>query len=196
MSLRTKKKTSFAVPEGIYDGVLVGIYDLGTQENEMYGKEQEKVLFVWELVDEGNGEPLTISKFYSNSHHEKSALRRDFEALTGRALTKEEEESGIDLKSLLGTPAQVQIVKETLNGKERSKIKSVMKFREKRKLMAKSTLTYFDISESQDSLDDIPKWIAKIIQRSREFTEGVVVTDETNVKTENEPQEQTQLEPF
>jgi hypothetical protein len=194
MALRTKKKNSFVVPTGIYDGVLVGIYDLGTQENDMYKKEQEKVLFAWELVDLGNGEPVTISKFYTNSHHEKSSLRHDFEALTGRTLTKVEDESGIELKTLLGTPAQVQIVQENINGKERSKIKSVMKFREKRKLKVRSKLMYFDMSESPDIPDDTPEWIAEIIKRSLEFKEGIPVV--AHEKDEKPPKEQTTKKPF
>jgi hypothetical protein len=192
MALKTKKKTSFAIPEGIYDGVLVGVYDLGTQQNEMFKKEQEKVLFVWELVDDEHPDPLTISKFYTNSHHEKSALRHDFEAITGRSLTKEEEESGVELKSLLGTPAQVQIVKDNVNGKERSKIKSVMKFREKRKIKAKSNLVYYDMTENQELPNDTPEWIAQIIKRSIEFTKGFAVA--TNKGDGEFPPEQTVME--
>jgi hypothetical protein len=194
MALRTKKRNSFSVPEGIYDGVLVGVYDLGTQQNEMFKKEQEEVLFVWELVDEEHTEPLTISKFYTNSHHEKSALRRDFEAITGRSLTKEEEESGVELKSLLGTPAQVQVVTDNANGKERSKIKSVMKFRERREIKAKSNLMYYDMTENHELPNDTPEWIAQIIQRSREFTRGFPVV--TNTSDGQLPQEQTKKEPF
>jgi hypothetical protein len=196
MSLKTKKKTSFAIPEGSYDGVLVAIYDLGTQDNEMYKKEQEQVLFVWELIDEDNVNPLTINRFYNNSHHENADLRKDFGVLTGRSLTAEEEESGIELKSLLGIPAHLQVVNVKKKGKERPKIMSVMKFREKRKVTPKSNLVYFDMTESMELPKDTPDWIAQIIQRSREFREGVVVTSETNEKTESEVQELSQLEPF
>jgi hypothetical protein len=194
LGLKTKKKTSYVVPDGTYDAVLVGIYDLGTQVNEMYKKEQEKVLFVWELIDEDRTEPLTISRFYTLSHHAKSTLRHDLEAILGRSFTKEEDRSGIDLRTLLGATTQVQVITESINGKDRSKIKSIMKPRDHRNITPKNTLTYYDMNESLELPEGTPDWIAEIILRSREFNDGTPVSPDNG--KDHKQSEETVLEAF
>ena len=61
--LLLKKKKGFSIPEGIYQGVLVGIYDLGVQQSEKYGNEAHKICLVFELPD---AETTFDEKKYAN----------------------------------------------------------------------------------------------------------------------------------
>jgi hypothetical protein len=123
---------------GVYHGVLVGIYDLGTQDSTYLGQvsQKRKGVLLWELVgvrisgtDQQTGEawdrPRTLSKRYTLSMGDKAALRRDVEAVRGKRMTKEEAAS-FDLSSLLGLNAQLQVTQRTADGKTYSDIQSVM----------------------------------------------------------------------
>jgi hypothetical protein len=78
-----------------------------------------QVLIKWELCDEmmtaPEGEqlrPFSVTKRYTNSLNEKSALRSHLEAWLGRQLSPQEL-SGFALSSLLGTACQLTIVHES-----------------------------------------------------------------------------------
>ena len=123
---------------GVYHGVLVGIYDLGTQASTYLGVESQKRkgVLLWELVglrisgqDPQTGEawdrPRTISKRYTLSMGDKAALRRDVEAVRGSRMTKEDA-GKFDLSSLLGLNAQLQVTQRVVDGKTYVDIQSVM----------------------------------------------------------------------
>lgn len=119
-------------PEGTHLARCIRIIDLGTQTNEYQGKInfQEQILIFWELPNElsDNGEPLLISKFYTNSFYEKASLRHDLETWRGREFSKEElkvfEQNPFDLQSLLGLPCLLSVVH---NDKGRAKVGAVLK---------------------------------------------------------------------
>lgn len=118
------------VPPGAYIGRCYSLIDLGTQlSTGQYGeKMQHKIRIAWELFGEDeNGQPLTmmvdgkempmtISKSYTMSLHEKSALRKDLAAWRGKDFT-DEEAKGFDVSKLIGAYCMVNATTSETNGK-------------------------------------------------------------------------------
>ena len=75
------------VPIGVHKARCVKVIDLGTQKQE-YGGEiswKRQILVIWELPEElNNDQPMTISKFYTLSLHEKANLGMDLTSWRGR----------------------------------------------------------------------------------------------------------------
>jgi len=109
------------VPTGVHKARCVRVIDLGTQRQEYSGEVSWKrqVMLIWEVPgqDNLNGEPLTISKFYTLSLHEKSNLGADLTSWRGRAFT-ETEKQGFDISKLAGVPCMLNVV-EGKNGRPR-----------------------------------------------------------------------------
>lgn len=123
------------VPAGAYIGRCYSVIDLGTQlSSGQYGeKMQHKIQLRWELFGEdeqgnpltinveGKEMPLTISKSYTVSLHEKSGLRRDLAAWRGRDFT-DEEAKGFDVSKLVGAYCMVNVTTSETNGKTYSNV--------------------------------------------------------------------------
>ena len=123
------------VPPGAYIGRCFSLIDLGTQlTNGQYGeKAQHKIRIGWELFGEDeNGEPLTIdvngvmmpmtiSKSYTVSLHEKASLRKDLAAWRGKDFS-DEEARGFDVQKLLGAYCMVNITTSETAGKTYSNV--------------------------------------------------------------------------
>jgi hypothetical protein len=123
------------VPAGAYIGRCYSLIDLGTQlTSGQYGdKLQHKIQIRWELFGEdeqgqpltinmdGKEMPLTISKSYTVSLHEKSALRRDLAAWRGKAFTDEEAKC-FDVSKLLGAYCMVNVTTSESGGKTYSNV--------------------------------------------------------------------------
>ncbi len=123
------------VPPGAYIGRCFSLIDLGTQTTSgQFGeKSNHKIRIGWELFGEdedgnpltieidGKEMPLTISKSYTVSLHEKAALRRDLAAWRGRDFT-DEEARGFDVSKLLGDYCMVNITQSESNGKTYSNV--------------------------------------------------------------------------
>lgn len=118
------------VPPGVYIGRCYSLIDLGTQlTSGQYGeKMQHKIKISWELFGEddaghpltilvdGKEIPLTISKNYTVSLHEKAGLRKDLAAWRGKDFT-EEEAKAFDVSKLLGAYCMVNCTISETNGK-------------------------------------------------------------------------------
>lgn len=118
------------VPPGAYIGRCYSLIDLGTQESTgQFGtKFQHKIRIAWELFGEdeqgnpltvevdGKTMPMTISKSYTVSLHEKAGLRKDLAAWRGRDFT-EEEAKAFDVSKLLGAYCMVNCTQSETNGK-------------------------------------------------------------------------------
>lgn len=123
------------VPPGAFIGRCYSLIDLGTQlSSGQYGeKMQHKIRIGWELFGEDeNGEPLTvdvdgqqmpmtISKSYTVSLHEKAGLRKDLAAWRGRDFT-DEEARGFDVAKLVGAYCMVNVTTSETNGKTYSNV--------------------------------------------------------------------------
>lgn len=123
------------VPAGVHIGRCYSLIDLGTQlSSGQYGeKMQHKVRIGWELfgedeqgqpltiVTDGKEMPLTISKSYTVSLHEKAGLRKDLSAWRGRDFT-EEEAKAFDISKLVGAYCMVNVTTSESNGKTYSNV--------------------------------------------------------------------------
>lgn len=118
------------VPPGAYIGRCYSLIDLGTQlTSGQYGEKlQHKIRIGWELFGEdeegnpltvdvdGKQMPMTISKSYTVSLHEKAGLRKDLAAWRGRDFT-DEEAKAFDVSKLLGAYCMVNATTSDTNGK-------------------------------------------------------------------------------
>ena len=172
MSLIAKKKKGFTIPAGVYQGILIGIHDLGTQYSEKYHKEDLKVAFVFELPDAETSmdTPVTLCKIYTNSLHEKATLRKHIEALVGTSLSETQIDEGVDLSKLLGANVQLQVVQTESDGRTRMNIQNVMALAPKTKrLKSFSEHTFYEIDSFRDIPASTPEWIRLQIVKSKEW---------------------------
>jgi hypothetical protein len=123
------------VPSGVHIGRCYSIIDLGTQVTDgQFGlKEQHKIRIGWELFGEdddgkpltvdvdGKEMPMTISKSYTVSLHEKANLRKELAAWRGRDFT-EEEAKAFDVSKLVGAYCMVNVTTSENNGKTYSNV--------------------------------------------------------------------------
>lgn len=123
------------VPPGAYIGRCYSLVDLGTQlTTGQYGEKlQHKMRIGWELFGEdeegkpltieidGKEMPLTITKGYTVSLHEKAGLRRDLAAWRGKDFT-DEEAKGFDVQKLVGAYCMVNVTTSETNGKTYSNV--------------------------------------------------------------------------
>jgi hypothetical protein len=127
------------VPTGVHIARCVGVIDLGTQTVEFQGqsKDMHKLQIQWEVLGEdeagvpmtididGKDMPLTISKRYTLSLHEKASMRRDLEAWRGKPFDADDLK-GFDVAKLLGAYCMLNVVEqEGGNGKTFANIQSI-----------------------------------------------------------------------
>lgn len=126
------------VPAGAYVARCYSLIDLGTQltSGQFGEKMQHKIRIGFEILDcdedghplttiyDGAEMPMTISKSYTVSLHEKASLRRDLAAWRGRDFT-DEEAAGFDIAKLIGAYCMVNVTTSENNGKTYSNIAGV-----------------------------------------------------------------------
>lgn len=118
------------VPPGVYIGRCYSLIDMGTQmtHGQFGDKAQYKIRLAWELFGEeedgtpltvqvnGKTMPMTISKSYTLSLHEKANLRKELAAWRGKDFT-DEEALGFDVSKLIGAWCMVNAAHSEHNGK-------------------------------------------------------------------------------
>ena len=126
------------VPAGVFIGRCYELIDMGTQTSETgqyAGKSAHKIKIGFELFgddEEGNpltievdGKgmmPLTITKDYTVSLHEKANLRKELAAWRGKDFT-DDEAKAFDVSKLIGVYAMVNVThKANAQGKVRANI--------------------------------------------------------------------------
>ena len=165
------------IPSGTYFGRCVSIIDLGTQTETYQGKtsQKPKMMVVWEIPEhrfsgqDGAEGPRTLSVWYTVSLNEKANLRRDLESWRGKQF---EEGDWFEYKNLLGQACLLGVMQYTnQNGKERNKITSVQKLPQAYpEAPLESTLTYFDLSEfNQSTFDGLSEKLQEKIMQSSEW---------------------------
>ncbi|CAB4153050.1 hypothetical protein UFOVP612_39 [uncultured Caudovirales phage] len=116
MKLSEKKNTSFTPhPEtdGPIKAVLVDITDLKKRMTQYGEKDEFRLVFETEVMDEENDRRFCIwSRGYTPSLGEKAALRKDLKKLMGRDLTQAELDE-FDLEALIGHGVKLIIQHET-----------------------------------------------------------------------------------
>ena len=165
------------IPEGAYAAVCTRVVDLGTQFNKMFGSRARKILICWEIPEctievDGNPMPRMISREFSLTLNDKSALKPFLEAWRGKSFS-DDELSGFDLGNVLCAPCQMQIIH---NEAGYEKITSIMAFPKGLEKPAPATETiYFDLTDNNclDKIDKLPDWIKDKIKESPEYREIV-----------------------
>ena len=181
MAKGSEKSSSFpSVSVGVHKARCIKVIDLGTQKNEYEGNItwKRQVLVIWETPDQTNetSEPLTISKFYTLSLHEKSNLGIDLTSWRGRAFS-ETEKKGFDIANLIGQPCTLNVIQ----GNKNNKIGSVMPLAKGDKIAEQyHTNVIFDLKDFQNGkkevFNQLPEGIRNMILRSREL-EGLDQSD-------------------
>ena len=191
MSLIAKSgETSYPkVPIGVHKARCVKAIDLGTQKQEYAGEISWKrqILVIWELPEElNNDQPMTISKFYTLSLHEKSNLGKDLTSWRGRPFT-ETEKQGFDVRNLIGVPCQLNVMHKD-NGKE--DISSIMPLGKNDKIAEQFNASVsFDINDFQkgkkETFNQLSEGIRRMILRSKEL-DGIDQTDNGDEGNDND----------
>ena len=168
------------VPTGVHNARCVRVIDLGTQRNDYGGNitYKRQVLIIWEVPDQiSNDIPMTISKFYTLSLHEKSNLGMDLVSWRGRPFT-EQEKQGFDITKLIGIPCQINVMHND-SGKE--KISSVMPLGKDTKIHEQHhesiSFSIDDFQKGQrEQFNKLSEGIRKMILRSKEL-DGIDTSD-------------------
>lgn len=111
-----KKEMEFsAAPEGLHQAVCCDVVDLGIVEIEWKGvkKMQHKIKIRWEIDEVDPKSPkgyrYQVSRRFTLSLDDKSALKPFLESWRGRKFTREETE-GFDVEKLIGANCQIQVL--------------------------------------------------------------------------------------
>lgn len=180
--------TFIQAPLGIHVGSFTKFIDLGTQTGEYDGKPtiKRQAHVTWELPEElmDDGQPFTISKFYTQSLHEKAGFVKDYISFVGKA----PDPATFDPKELLGKPCQVIVAQRVdSQGREKHVVSGLAPI--KAKDVPKSIhnpLVYFDLDNfDQEVFDAIPQGIQGIIAKSPEYAKVVGGDFEVEVEAED-----------
>jgi hypothetical protein len=192
-------KTFEPVPSGVHMAVCYSVIDLGVHYSEKYGKSAHKVLITWEIpeetiqTDEGE-KPRVISKQYTISLHEKAVLRQHLEAWRNKPFT-EEELAGFDLKKVLGTGCQLQVMHRENNGKTYAEIASIMALPKGFKMdKPVNKMVYFEMSDGNatrilNEMASLHDWQQQRIKESETYKELVNPPQVDNKEIETEDDE-------
>ena len=175
-SAKTKREI---VPSGTHIARCYSMIDIGTVEWEYNGetKYTHKVRLSFELPNEmrdfGEEEkPMSISKEYTLSLHEKSNLRKDFESWRGKSFTKKEIKS-FDLTSVLGSSCNVSIIHKTSkSGNEFAQIGSISSMTKGSKCPEQINKNFvFNYHDNFDEnwLNNQPQWVQDQIKSTDEY---------------------------
>ena len=169
-----EKSSSFpSVSVGVHKARCVKVIDLGTQKNEFEGNItwKRQILVIWEVPEQTSetSEPLTISKFYTLSLHEKSNLGIDLTSWRGRPFS-ETEKKGFDISKLIGHTCLLNVIQ----GNKNNKIGSIMPLPKGDKIAEQyHTGVVFDLEKYQkgqkEVFNQLSEGIRNIILRSKEL---------------------------
>ena len=119
-------------PPGSYLARVCRIVDAGTQTADYNGeiKTARKAIMGFEVLSDevrrDDGQPYVLSKRYTLSLHEKSALRKDLAGARGRDFTPEELRA-FDMHNVLGATVFVSVITTTKGDRTYSNIAALMR---------------------------------------------------------------------
>lgn len=100
----------YQVPdEGLHDGVLCDVIDLGVQDTGFGPKSMVKLRWQLDILNEKTGKRHLVSQRYTSSIHPKAKLGQHLETWRGRKFSDQERQR-FDIEKLLGVNALLQIV--------------------------------------------------------------------------------------
>ena len=134
MKLSEKKQSNFTPhpeTEGPIKAVLVDVTDLKKRMTQYGEKDEFRLVFETEVMDEENDRRFCIwSRGYTPSLNEKAALRKDLKKLMGRDLTQAELDE-FDLEALIGHGVKLIIQHEHKDDKTYANISFMAPDRDK-----------------------------------------------------------------
>ncbi len=173
----TESTATFELPPaGPQAARCIRLIDLGTQPTDYQGevRNSRKVLLTWRLSElRADGEPFTVSRRFTASLHEKSALRAFLKSWRGKDFTPDEL-CAFDLKKLLGAPALLNLTHTQRGGRDYCDIASVSpipKGMQAPPPLGDSEGVLFDISDrsTHHHLQDLSERLADQIKDSPEW---------------------------
>lgn len=110
--------------EGLHNAVCCDVVDMGLVDTR-WGQRHE-VQIRWQLEEEtSEGKPMLISRKFTLSLAEKSALRPFLETWRGKRFT-EQELQGFDLEKLVGANGQLQVLHNDWEGRTYANVQAVL----------------------------------------------------------------------
>lgn len=175
MSRTAKATGNFkSVSPGTYVARCYRIIDIGTQHSEWNGEEKvrNQIVVFWELPGEtaefdGVIKPLSVSKFYTNSLHEKANLRADLKAWRGRDFD-ETELAGFDLNNIVGKPCLVTVSAKENGKTEVASVSPLMKGQEC-PVQVNTSQTFWLDEYSDESFNALSDGMKKLVAKSEEY---------------------------
>lgn len=178
MALIAKEKSGAGfepIEAGTYPARCSAVVDLGVQVTEYKGqrKEQEKVMFIFELPTERimteNGEkPRLISARYTVSLSERATLRSVLNAWRGKPFTAEEL-NGFNLASVVNAPCMLTISHTISNGNTYANVSGVskaMKGMEVPALDGEPIVFDMGADNAEITKAKLPQWVQDVIEKS------------------------------
>jgi hypothetical protein len=169
-------------PAGTFVARCYKMIHIGTIQDEYNGESRwvNKVLIEWELPtemkvfsQEKGEQPISVSKEFALTMHQKSTLRAFLTSWRGKGFT-EEEAVGFDVSRLVGVPCQLSIIHEPRKnnpGEFFAKISSVsalMKGFDAPNPVNPAFIFELDHFD-QAKFDSLPDWIKAKIMTSKEY---------------------------
>ncbi len=121
--------TFIPAPEGQHSAVCCDVVDLGVMEMEYNGQKRKsrKVRLVFQIDEQNdNSKPFTVSRMFTNSLHQKAALRSFLNSWRGTPITDAATQR-FDLETLIGVPALLQVIHKDHDGTTWANIDSIMR---------------------------------------------------------------------
>jgi hypothetical protein len=183
-------------PIGNHIGRCFKMIDLGTQTSkggQFAGKVARKIQITWELLGddaegnamtvtwEGKTMPLTISKEYTLSMHEKASLRKELGAWRGKQFTDEEAKQ-FDITKLVGVYCMVNVTHSESNGKEYANVAGLSPLpsalKNSRPAGVHSQVIFEIDNPDMEAFESFPDWIKDKIREAPEWENSVQMETE------------------
>lgn len=182
MSLKLKRKKVAKIPPvpgGTYLALCVGVVDIGEQYQQNFKNYQNKLMLIFEIPDEtvvvdGEEKPRWLSKEYTASLNEKSALYKHLVSWRAKPFTEDElaeDGDGFDVRSMLGQACMLTVIVKDVEGGQYNRIENISALPKGIPApRTESDLLAFDMeTREQDVFDALPEWIRNKIRKSTEY---------------------------
>ena len=177
-TISTKGGSGSNIPlldDDMYNAVCVWMIDLGTQQVTFEGetKATHKCFFTWAVDGEtvnldGEAKPRVVSKEYTVSLHERSALRKDLEGWRGKAFDADGLDT-FDISKVLEKSCRL-LVGKTKTGKS-NKVEAVKAAKKQVPVPDGINVIFFKLDDYEGGPlpEAIPEWIKNKIRESPEY---------------------------
>jgi hypothetical protein len=193
MKLSEKKQSNFTPhpeTEGPIKAVLVDVTELKKRMTQYGEKEEFRLVFETEAMDEENDRRFCIwSRGYTPSLNEKAALRRDLKKLMGRDLTSLELNE-FDLEALIGFGVKLIIQHETKDDRTYANISFMSPDRDKTTLKPSGKYTRIrdrevdgEAAGSSEEKSEQPGWETVMVHIGKYKGKKLGEVDEAGVAT-------------